>query len=152
MTLPKFKKGDKVRCIQWSGTFLREGDEYIVREAKGGDILVDAVTPHAAFYQNGHYPERCFELVEAAVNSILDTAKELITGSRAEAYGSFSHNAQQQADLWNAYLRTEDGSPRAIEAMDVPAMMVLVKLMRLSGNNTHQDSWVDVAGFAGLAE
>lgn len=85
-------------------------------------------------------------------NTILDTAKELIAGSRAKDYGDFSHNAQQQADLWNAYLRTEDGSPRAIEPMDVPAMMVMVKLMRLSGNNTHQDSWVDVAGFAGLAE
>lgn len=90
--------------------------------------------------------------VDANSNSILDTAKELIAGSRAEQYGSFSHNAQQQADLWNAYLRTEDGTPRLIEAMDVPAMMVLVKVMRLSGNNTHQDSWVDVAGFAGLVD
>jgi hypothetical protein len=85
-------------------------------------------------------------------NSILDTAKKLIAGDRAEAYGSFDGNAKQQAALWNAYLDDGKGGVRAIEPMDVPAMMILVKLMRLAGNNTHQDSWVDVAGFAGLAE
>lgn len=88
----------------------------------------------------------------ASTNTILDTAKQLIAGSRAEAYGSFSDNAKQQAELWNAYLADGKDGIRSIEPMDVPAMMILVKLMRLSGNTSHQDSWVDIAGFAGLAE
>lgn len=154
MTGVKFRVGDRVRCIEWSGRFLRAGDEYVIREVSDRGYRVIAVTPHEGFYGRGTYPlDGTFELVgQANINSILDTAKKLIDGSRADEYGSFSDNAVQQADLWNAYLTDHNGGIRTITPMDVPAMMILVKLMRLSGNTTHQDSWVDVAGFAGLSD
>lgn len=150
-----FRKGDRVRRVTLPNTDVQVGSEYVVE-----GVSIDGRWIGLVGVRHGrqNYAAMHFELaeeqvaVEAKRNSILDTAKQLIEGSRAEQYGSFAHNAKQQADLWNAYLSDGKGGIRSITPMDVPAMMVLVKLMRLSGNTTHQDSWVDVAGFAGLAE
>lgn len=159
----RFQVGDKVRrTASAENSYVARdlgvvrGGVYEVTAVDGAWIQVDGKTRDAHYL----YPlsAKNFELVAKAgtsvvsTNSILDTAKQLIEGSRAKEYGSFAHNAQQQSDLWNAYLSDGKGGIRKITPMDVPAMMVLVKLMRLSGNTSHQDSWVDVAGFAGLAE
>lgn len=79
---------------------------------------------------------------------LLDAAKSLISGNRADAYGDANKNFSTIAALWEAYLgRTE--SP-TVEAHDVAAMMILLKVARLANNHRHYDSWLDIAGYAGL--
>lgn len=77
--------------------------------------------------------------------TLLDKAKSLIYGDRAQAYGEYSVEADRLARMWGAFLQVE------IRPEQVPAMMVLLKLARLSNDPAHQDSWVDIAGYAGCA-
>ena len=75
----------------------------------------------------------------------LDRAKALTTTERDAEYGSAAHNFARISALWTAYY----GGPGFTRA-DVAVMMMLVKIARLAVNETHLDSWVDVAGYAGL--
>lgn len=86
------------------------------------------------------------------MTTILDKASELIYGERADSYGHFKHNAARLADLWNSYLwDPATCGRREIKDEDVPAMLVLLKVMRLAEDPEHTDSWVDIAGYAGCA-
>ena len=78
-------------------------------------------------------------------DDILATAANLIRGARHEHYGDFADNAECLAKFWNAYLRGRN----AIEPRDIAPMLCLLKIMRLR-NGPHEDSWVDIAGYAGL--
>ncbi len=77
--------------------------------------------------------------------TILERAQEIIYGDRNDSYGPFEVEARKLADMWSAYLGFQ------LSPEDVPAMMVLLKLSRLSNDNTHTDSWLDIAGYAGCA-
>lgn len=81
----------------------------------------------------------------------LSTARQYITRDRSNAYGSAEDNFQDIADSWSAagfaHVR-RDGGTRPITASDVAVMMILMKLARLKVNPSHEDSWVDVAGYA----
>lgn len=77
--------------------------------------------------------------------TLLDVAKGLIYGDRAAAYGPYENEAVRLAKMWGAFLRVE------ILPEQVPAMLVILKLARLSHDPTHEDSWVDIAGYAGCA-
>lgn len=94
------------------------------------------------------------ELV-AEPQTILDEAKALIYGDRHDAYGEFAGNAERLAALWNSYLAVDasdlDLTNRPIVAEDVPAMLALLKVMRLAEDPTHRDSWLDIAGYVGCA-
>ena len=84
-------------------------------------------------------------------DDILATAANLIRGDRHESYGDWSENAEAIATMWNAYLdgRAEIAPARLIEARDVAPMMALLKIVRLR-RGPHPDSWIDLAGYAGL--
>lgn len=85
-------------------------------------------------------------------DTILTAANELIYGERADSYGPFKNNAARLADLWNAYLWDPNTTGhREIKDEDIPAMLVLLKVMRLAEDPTHTDSWLDIAGYAGCA-
>lgn len=74
----------------------------------------------------------------------LATAANLIRGDRHSDYGDFTVNAKRLAEMWTAYL---DG--KMPDARDIAPMLCMLKLMRLR-NGPHEDSWVDLAGYAGL--
>jgi hypothetical protein len=76
-------------------------------------------------------------------DDILATAANLIRGGREADYGEFRDNADCLAAMWSAYLN------HTIRVRDVAPMLCLLKLMRLR-NGPHEDSWVDLAGYAGL--
>lgn len=82
--------------------------------------------------------------------SILDAAKALITGDRAQEYGHPSINLTRIATLWGAYLKAP------ITASDVAALMILLKIARLrTGVGTVEsirDTITDIAGYAGLIQ
>ena len=77
-------------------------------------------------------------------DEVLQTAEGLICGDRQEAYGDAAESHQRIADLWTAYLDTE------ICALDVAAMMVLLKVSRSKGAD-RDDNWIDICGYAALA-
>lgn len=72
----------------------------------------------------------------------LDKAKEIVNGARQENYGSPEKNFKEIARYWSIFL------DRDISATDVALMMVLMKLARLQNKPDHDDSWIDIAGYA----
>lgn len=75
---------------------------------------------------------------------ILETANKLISGDRHQQYGSAQDNFQKIADLWTTFKGVE------FTASDVGMFMIMVKLARLSTNPSHEDSYLDMAGYAAL--
>ena len=77
-------------------------------------------------------------------SDFLEKAIELVDGQRAIDYGDKTLNHQNIANLWNAYLGMN------ISAHDVAICMLLVKVARLKNMHT-EDSYIDIAGYAGIA-
>lgn len=72
---------------------------------------------------------------------LLDAAKETVA-DRGEDYGSIWENHERIAIIWTALIGIQ------IEPEHVAMMMAGVKLARLAATPDHQDSWVDLAGYA----
>jgi Domain of unknown function (DUF6378) len=95
---------------------------------------------------------------------ILKTAEELINGDRAQSYGPPEDSFTRIAELWSAMgmrvvsnnhgMVDTKGHPifdeRKIDATDVALALLQLKIARLTVSPAHEDSWVDVAGYAGL--
>lgn len=81
---------------------------------------------------------------------LLDKAIEIIEGARQEHYGSPEDNFARIAEYWQTYLRQTQLNPGGIYigAHDVAIMMVLMKVARLAADYLHDDSWLDIAGYA----
>jgi Domain of unknown function (DUF6378) len=75
---------------------------------------------------------------------ILQEATGAINKERQDSYGSPSESFKKIAALWSAYKGMD------FTATDVALMMALVKVARLSRSANHTDSWIDLAGYAGL--
>lgn len=77
--------------------------------------------------------------------TILQEAERLINGDRQGSYGPPEQSLKDIANLWGAYLGKE------ISPQDVANLMILLKVSR-SKRGYHRDSFVDIAGYAGLTE
>ena len=75
---------------------------------------------------------------------ILDKAKTLISGERAKDYGDAYLNHKRIAELWSPILDKD------ITVEQVYACMIAVKLSRLIETPNHDDSWIDICGYAAL--
>ena len=75
---------------------------------------------------------------------ILDKAKVLISGERAKDYGDAYLNHKRIAELWSPILDKD------ITVEQVYACMIAVKLSRLIETPNHEDSWIDICGYAAL--
>lgn len=82
--------------------------------------------------------------------TVLDKAQSAVYGPRQDSYGHPRDNFAATAALWNAYLFQGVRSGPVTEE-DVALMMVLLKVARLE-NGYHQDSVVDIAGYAATYE
>jgi hypothetical protein len=76
---------------------------------------------------------------------ILEAAKGCVTGQRPEDYGTPEDSFGMIGKLWTAYLE------HPVSSMDVAVMMGLLKIARIQGNRSTQDSFVDLAGYAACA-
>lgn len=76
---------------------------------------------------------------------LLHQAHDIINGDRQKDYGPPEESFVRIAKMWSAYL----GAP--IFPQDVVNLMVLLKVCRAK-NGYHYDSYLDIAGYAGLAE
>ena len=75
---------------------------------------------------------------------ILEKAKILISGERAKHYGDARMNHKRIAELWSPILDKD------ITVEQVYACMIAVKLSRLIETPDHEDSWIDICGYAAL--
>lgn len=75
-------------------------------------------------------------------SEILEKAKQCVTGSREQDYGSPENNFKIIAAFWSAYTGCE------IKSKDVAAMLALMKIARIKSGNAKADNWVDLAGYA----
>ena len=78
---------------------------------------------------------------------VLEEAKDLIYGQRADDYGDAQSNFQRMADLVNPIIKKADGN---LTATDMALVMIQVKIARLQESPDHEDSWIDIAGYAAL--
>ena len=72
---------------------------------------------------------------------LLDAAKETVA-DRGEDYGSIWENHERIAVIWTALVGIQ------FEPEHVAMMMIGVKMARLAAAPDHQDSWIDIAGYA----
>jgi hypothetical protein len=77
---------------------------------------------------------------------ILSKAGALIDGDRKETYGSSLVNHERIAAGWRVILDKQDITPG-----QVATCMAWLKIARLVESPAHEDSWVDLAGYAALA-
>jgi hypothetical protein len=83
-------------------------------------------------------------------DEVLDTAKELINGQRAQDYGDAYDNHSRIASGWNIIISGALKSHGHLTPSHVALMMDWVKSARLVENIDHQDSWVDKCGYSAL--
>ena len=78
---------------------------------------------------------------------ILAAAEKCVCGDREQDYGTPEQNFLTIANLWIDYL-TGKGQPVDISAVDVAAMLALLKIARIASGHAKADNWVDLAGYA----
>lgn len=76
---------------------------------------------------------------------ILNAAGDLINGERDNIYGDPLDNHKRIASLWQVVLGTE------ISPAEVAICMALVKVARLVQTPDHEDSYIDLCGYAAIA-
>ena len=77
--------------------------------------------------------------------TILSEAECIITGDRAEEYGDARVSFERIAHLWSTILE------QRVTPLEVIRCMIALKVSRAAGGY-HRDSYVDIAGYAALAE
>lgn len=83
--------------------------------------------------------------------TILQTASEIVTKDREQAYGSPEDNFAAIADLWSNYLfhkGKNNGGNVKLDAHDVAVMMCLLKIARIASGQKKDDNYIDLAGYA----
>tara|TARA_R100000951_G_scaffold116383_2_gene127946 strand:+ start:3623 stop:3931 length:309 start_codon:yes stop_codon:yes gene_type:complete len=75
---------------------------------------------------------------------VLRNAEELTSAVRDEIYGDPTTNHERIAEMWSSILNVD------VRAEEVVLCMIAVKMSRLCRTPHHEDSWVDIAGYAAL--
>lgn len=86
--------------------------------------------------------------INLATKMLTDSAAAI--EARQSKYGPPNKNFKCIAALWTAYLQGKYGELATIklDEADVAAMSGLIKVARLAETPDHEDSWVDMAGYA----
>jgi Domain of unknown function (DUF6378) len=82
--------------------------------------------------------------------NILTEASTLITGQRQQDYGTPEENFQRMADFANIVFAPNLQNNTPITARQTADFMILLKVARTINSPT-RDSYVDIAGYAGIA-
>lgn len=84
---------------------------------------------------------------------VLDAASKAVNVSRLSVYGTPEENFARIARLWNVHLINRgivapDTEDVPLSCADVAMMLTLLKVARLCNEESHLDSWTDIAGYA----
>lgn len=80
---------------------------------------------------------------------LLQRAHNLIAGPRKQDYGETHQNFSQIAMLWHGVLAHKLQPDQKIIPEDVALLMIQLKVARLAKFPAHDDSILDIAGYAG---
>lgn len=86
-------------------------------------------------------------MVENRRTALLSKAAAVVCGQRENNYGAPEDNFRRIARLWNAHLENT-ARPVLLRPEDIPLMMALFKIARLEHSPSHEDSIVDLIGYA----
>ena len=75
----------------------------------------------------------------------LQAAEKIVTSDRENIYGSPEDNFELIANLWSHYLSYK------VDPIDVPNMMILLKVARAVMGKFNADNYIDIAGYAACA-
>lgn len=75
---------------------------------------------------------------------VLDELRHVLVSERSQDYGRALDNFERMASVTNA------SSTVDMDWLDAAKAMIAMKLARLAANPTHEDSWLDIAGYAVL--
>jgi hypothetical protein len=78
---------------------------------------------------------------------LLDTAAEYVLKQRNKSYGEPDEDFQRIAGIWNALGFRGPGGIE-LTGHHVSMAMIALKMSRLTWNGSHEDSWIDIAGYA----
>ena len=120
----------------------------VTRVTKGGNIYVDVKNGgHCDYWFKGQYDvvPSLGDPKPSVKREILERAITLIMGDREEDYGEAHKNFSDIAALWSVVLGVD------VQPWQVAACMSQLKLARAIKTSTHADSWIDMAGYVGLA-
>ena len=78
------------------------------------------------------------------MSNLLLRADKVINGARQNQYGSPIDNHRRIAAVWEV-ITGHEYTPQ-----EVAAMMIGLKLARLGNSMDHEDTWMDIAGYAAL--
>lgn len=82
----------------------------------------------------------------------LNEAARLVSGERRRQHGDVRALHEQVARLWTAYLEpSRNPLASSLTAIDVLAMMALLKLARAQHGIFNRDDYVDALGYIALA-
>lgn len=82
---------------------------------------------------------------------ILQAAERCVCGERDQDYGGPEDSFALIARLWEPIIKARCVGPGAdvcVDAVTVALCMAELKIARAATNETHMDSWVDLAGYA----
>ncbi|NDC90202.1 MAG: hypothetical protein EB075_15620 [Bacteroidetes bacterium] len=79
---------------------------------------------------------------------VLSEADRLVNGDRNVDYGDPISDFRTTAEMWSAYLSRRLGAPVSLKPHDVAALMMCLKLSRISWSPEKEDNWIDLAGYA----
>jgi len=82
--------------------------------------------------------------------NILNEAADLIVGQRQQDYGTPDENFQRLADLVNIVIKKNLETNTPLSPRQMADILILLKVARTINTPTH-DSYVDIAGYAGIA-
>ena len=82
-------------------------------------------------------------------SEILSEANACITKDRAATHGNAEDNFSAIASGWDWWLSIREHGP--LSAFDVAMMMTIFKTARAASNKSHDDNFVDGAGYYALA-
>lgn len=85
-------------------------------------------------------------MIEGKSSEILLEAAETVR-QRGERYGDCTDVLGSTMDMFEVYLRLKGGK---YEAHDTAVFNIIQKLVRIGSGQSHQDNWVDIAGYAAL--
>ena len=84
-------------------------------------------------------------------DDILSEAMHCINVDRAATHGDAEDSFSEIAKLWSWWIDNRPVPEAELLPEDVAMMMALFKIGRIAGNPTHDDNYVDLAGYAALA-
>ena len=148
------------------------GESVITNEVITGETVIQTKYGETVIGKNAEYSEQeemephthtffvkeCREVKSESVHilkefmdepqTLIDKVKKTLE-NRTDKHGNPERNFTKIARLWNAYLF---GDEQKILPKDVAMMQMLLKIARVSTGVNHSDNYVDICGYATLAE